>query len=276
VRISMTDPGAKTDHILLPFERRAIPEHYRPYYSAKRNNFLASIQGTPDLWRYFQLLDRNLLSEFEDMGTVNDTLKMVPLTLFFNAHAKIRVAVELAFSRCMEEARSILRDAVETAMFAHYMHADPDLQKIWLSKDDGKQAKDAFTQAFEKNKKTKLFNGQRELYTAWGRLSETGAHATPLALVNRFKIHEDSNNIYYRLNYTGIEDRAWEPETFTMLLTVSTIEKLVFDDHQARLHLDNDELVRNRGLAELLKERLRKAIIDKYNIQPRGSTPPQP
>jgi hypothetical protein len=73
-----------------------------------------------------------------------------------------------------------------------------------LSKDEGKQAKDAFTQAFEKNKKTKLFNGQRELYTAWGRLSETGAHATPLALVNRFKIHEDSNNIYYRLNYTGI------------------------------------------------------------------------
>lgn len=176
MRISMTDPGAKTDDILLPFERRAIPEHYRPYYSAKRNNFLASIQGTPDLWRYFQLLDRNLLNEFEDMGTVNDTLKMVPLTLFFNAHAKIRVAVELAFSRCMEEARSILRDAVETAMFAHYMHADPDLQKIWLSKDDGKQAKDAFTQAFEKNKKTKLFNGQRELYTAWGRLSETGAH----------------------------------------------------------------------------------------------------
>jgi hypothetical protein len=271
----MTDPGAKTDDILLPFERRAIPEHYRPYYSAKRNNFLASIQGTPDLWRYFQLLDRNLLSEFEDMGTVSDTLKMVPLTLFFNAHAKIRVAVELAFSRCMEEARSILRDAVETAMFAHYMHSDPDLQKIWLSKDDGKQAKDAFTQAFEKDKKTKLFNGQRELYTAWGRLSETGAHATPLALVNRFKIHEDSNNINYRLNYTGIEDREWEPETFTMLLTVSTIEKLVFDDHQARLHLDN-ELVRNRGLAELLKERLRKAIIDKYNIQRRGSTPPQP
>ena len=60
-----------------------------------------------------------------------------------------------------------------------------------------------------------------------------------------------------------------------MLLTVSTIEKLVFDDHQARLHLDN-ELVRNRGLAELLKERLRKAIIDKYNIRPRGSTPAQP
>jgi hypothetical protein len=63
----MTDPGAETDDILLPFERRAIPKHYRPYYSAKRNNFLASIQGTPDLWRYFQLLDRNLLSEFEDM-----------------------------------------------------------------------------------------------------------------------------------------------------------------------------------------------------------------
>jgi hypothetical protein len=268
----MTDPSDKTDEFLLPFEQKAIPEHYSPYYSAKRQNFFASIQGAPNLWRYFQLLDRNLLNEFEDMGTVNDPLRMVPLTLFFNAHAKIRIAIELAFSRCMEEARSILRDAIETAMYAHYMHADPDLQKIWLSKDDGKKEKDAFTQAFEKEKKSKLFKGQTELYSTWGRLSETGAHATPLALVNRFKIHEDANNINYRLNYTGIEDREWEPETFTLLLTVSVIEKLVFDDHYDRLYLDN-ELVKNRGLADTLKERLRKSIIDKYNIQPPASMP---
>lgn len=35
--------------------------------------------------------------------------------------------------------------------------------------------------------------------------------------MNRFKIHEDSNNINYRLNYTGIEDRVWEPEKWTVV-----------------------------------------------------------
>jgi hypothetical protein len=121
----------------------------------------------------------------------------------------------------MEEARSILRDAVETAVYAHYMLSDPKLQKIWLNKDDGpKEAKD-FHEAFEKDKKAKLFKDLPELYEQWGRLSETGAHSTPQALASRFHVTELEKDIHYHLNYTGVEDRSWEPETFTMLLTVS-------------------------------------------------------
>jgi len=63
-------PNDKSDEndLLLPIERQAIQEHYRPYYTAKRNNFFAGLYGAPDLWRYYQLLDKNLLNEFEDMG----------------------------------------------------------------------------------------------------------------------------------------------------------------------------------------------------------------
>jgi hypothetical protein len=271
----MSDSDQKPGEVLLPFEQKAIPEHYRPYYSAKRHNLFASIQGSHDLWGYFQLLDKNLLTEFENMSNAGDPNRMVPLTLFLNAHAKIRVAIELAFSRCMEEARSIMRDAIETAIYAHYMHADPNLQKIWLSKDDSKPAKDEFSRAFEKDKKTKLFLGQAALYLRWSQLCETGAHTTPQAVVNRFKINDNGESINYQLNYTGVEDREWEPETFTLLQCVSMIEKLVFGDYHARLHLDAN-LVRNRDLAEHLKEKLRQDLIRKYNISPPGSMPTHP
>jgi hypothetical protein len=268
------DTPSETD-LLLPLERQAIPEHYRPYYMAKRNNFLAGLQGATDLWRYYQLLDKNLFNEFEDMNVARDVNRTFPLALFFNAHAKIRISIELAFTRCMEEARSILRDAVETTVYAHYMLSDPSLQKIWLSKDDGLQEAKAFTQAFEKDKKSKLFKGLSHLYDQWGRLSETGAHATPQAIVSRFKIKEDGNNIHYQLNYTGVEDRTWEPEMFTMLLTVSSLEKLVFENYQDRLKLDVN-LIRNRQLAERMKEQLRRQIIAKYNIKPPATKPTTP
>jgi hypothetical protein len=271
----MSDKGPSDNDLILPFERQAIPEHYRPYYLAKRNNFFASLQGATDLWRYYQLLDKNLLNEFEDMGTARDVNRMFPLALFFNAHAKIRVSIELAFARCMEEARSILRDAVETAVYAQYMLSDPKLQKIWLSKDDGPQEAKDFREAFEKDKKAKLFKDLPKLYEQWGRLSETGAHSTPQALASRFHVTELEKDIHYHLNYTGVEDRSWEPETFTMLLTVSMLERLVFQNYEGRLKLDVN-LIGNRGLADRMKEKLRRHIVTKYEIKPPATKPSPP
>src|ERR1035441_10252488 len=140
------------DEVLLPFERKHIQEHYLPYYQAKRSNFFASVQSSPRLWQYYQLLDKILIDEFDDMSTAHDPNRMFPLALFFNAHAKIRVSLELAFSHCMEEARSTLRDAIETAAFAHYMLSDPTLQRIWLNKDEDQGSAKAFAQEFEKDK----------------------------------------------------------------------------------------------------------------------------
>jgi hypothetical protein len=271
-RRSMTESTSSEDNLLLPFERANMPEHYRPYLAAKRNNFFAGIQGSPNLWRYFGLLDLILFTEFQDMARATDTGRMFPLVLFLNAHAKIRVSMELAFSRCMEEARSILRDAIETAVFAHYMLGDPSLQKVWLSKDDGAKEAIEFKEAFEKDKKNRAFKGQVELLEQWGHLSETGAHSTPQAVVSRFVIRESEQDVHFALNYTGVEDRVWEPEVFTLLLNVDRIERMTFDDFRQRLQFD-EELMRNRSRAEQLRELCRQQVIRKYNIQPPKSKP---
>lgn len=171
--------------LLVQFEITNIPNEYREYYKTKRNNFFASIQGFHELWEYYIRLDVIWMREFADLKTARDSSRMFPLILYFNAHAKIRVAMELAFSSCMAEARSILRDSVEFVAHAHTMLNDPKLQEIWLNKNDGKVALDAFKQTFEHYKTERLFKGLDELYKTWGQLSETGSHANINATCER-------------------------------------------------------------------------------------------
>lgn len=111
----MTTAPSEND-LLLRFEQENLPPHYRDYYVAKRQNLFASIEGFSPLWRCFMLLDEIWLREFEDMRATRDIHRMFPMILFMNAHAKMRIALELGLSACLAEAYSILRDAVESVL----------------------------------------------------------------------------------------------------------------------------------------------------------------
>jgi hypothetical protein len=251
---------AETDKLLVKFEIDNISDEYREYYGIKRNNFFASIQGFPEMWEYYLQLDAIWVREFKDLKVVGDTRRMFPLLLYFNAHAKMRVAIELAFSGCMSEARSILRDAVEFVAHAHSMINDPILQKTWLSKNDGKVALEEFKDAFERHKKQGVFKSLDELHRTWGELSETGSHSNINAMVDRFVQITGGDHIEFRLNYTGIEPRMAALSIFSMLLTCATMEQTLFGDYDSRLKLDND-LMRMRGEFERFKEQLRQTLI---------------
>src|SRR5256885_14272300 len=88
--------------LLVDFERRAIPKDYRNYYAAKRNNFFATIQGFREMWDYYVRLDAVWLRGFADLYVARDQNTMFPLLLYFNAHAKIRVAMEIGRASCRE------------------------------------------------------------------------------------------------------------------------------------------------------------------------------
>jgi hypothetical protein len=181
----------------------------------------------------------------------------------------MRVSIELAFSGCMAEARSILRDAIEFVAHAHTMLNDPGLQKTWLNKNDGKAALEAFNNAFERQKKQGIFKGLDELHKTWGELSETGSHANLNAMVDRFVQVTSDDHIEFRLNYTGLEPRTWALYLFPMLLTCFTMEQMLFNDYDSRLKLDN-ELMRMRGEFEIFKERLREMLKVRYGPHPSG------
>jgi len=84
-----TPPTASSpaeEDFLTPFERENIPPEYKEHYLAKRQNFHANIQGFPELWKLYILLDKIILREFADLTTRPDLKKLVPLFLYFEAH----------------------------------------------------------------------------------------------------------------------------------------------------------------------------------------------
>jgi len=252
--------------LLVPFESQILPEEYKQYYKTKRNNFFASIQKFPGMWKYYMMLDQIWIREFQIMETARDSERMFPLLLYFNAHAKIRVSIELAFSGCMAEARSILRDAIEFVAHAHTMMGDAELQKIWLSKGDDEAALEAFKDAYERNKKEGVFKGLPELHRVWGQLSETGSHATINAICERYKSIKTEKHIEFRLNYCGLEEPNWALSLFALLLTCFTMEQTFFTDCKTRLQFD-EKLLQMRAELEQLKEQIREEIKVKYKLK---------
>jgi len=260
----------KAEHILVKFEEENLPDEYREYYAAKRNNFFATIQAAPFVWAAFMLLDEIWIRELQNMRTAIDTSRMFPLVLFMNGHAKIRIGLELAFSGCLPEAYSLFRDATESVAHGHRLFSDPELQKLWLSKYDDPNALDRFMQEFWHSKEDKLFDGLPELYRLWKRYSEWGSHANPISIVSRFVINETPKHIEWRLNYTGVEPRMLVPALFEVLLAFHVMEVVLFGDCHDRLKLDPD-LVAMRLKFERDKEELRRGIIRTFNIPPPAS-----
>lgn len=265
-----------TDPLLVKFEIDNIPDDYREYYGAKRQNFFASIQRFRETWDLYLRQDAVWLRGFKDLYVATDPNTMFPLLLYFNAHAKIRIAMELAFAGCLSEARSILRDAIEFVAHAHSMVGDPELQKKWLSKNDDPAALKAFNKAFGEKKKKGVFKGLDELHKAWRDFSENGSHANILAVVDRFVQVTDEKHVTFKLNYTGVEDeRLWRQSIFGMLLTCSTMLGTFLSDYDNRLKLD-DKLMRMREECDQFKEQVREMLKIRYDIKPPCGIHPPP
>jgi len=204
-----------------------------------------------------------------------DPDRMFPIILYMNAHAKVRIGMELAFSNCMPEARSILRDAVENVAHAHHMLRNPANQLIWMKKDEP-SGKKAFKKVFEEDKRTGLFAGLTELHEKYGELSEAGSHPTMQSFANRVSIEDREGQRHMIVNYSGAPDRRlFAMELFSRLLTCFVMERTFFDDYKSRFDLDT-KLVQMRHDFDIFKENLRRILIARYKVQPPPTNPIHP
>jgi hypothetical protein len=265
MRKMMTQETNEKD-LLVEFERRHIPDHFKEYYTFKRHNFFATIDQFPHIWNCFMRLDEIVLRELVNMQRASDPNLMFPMVLFLNAHAKMRIAFELACSACLTEAHSILRDAIESVAHANRLASEPKLLKPWLEKNDSEAAKKVFKQEFEHDKANRLFNGLPELHKLWKQCSEFGSHTNLESLISRFTINKTTTDLEFRLNYTGVDPRLLGPALGEMLLVFSEIEKTLFKLFETRLKLDV-ALADMRDKFDVEKEAARQWVIKTFNIQ---------
>jgi hypothetical protein len=254
--------------LLVAFERQQIPEHYKPFYIPKRHNLFVTIQQFPYVWNCFMHLDQIVQRELDVMQRVSDPGLVLPMVLLMNAHAKVRIAFELACSTAVPEAHSILRDAIESAAHGHRLASDPQLLKPWLEKNDSEAAKKVFSQEFEHEKASRLFDALPELHKLWKQFSEFGSHVNINSILSRFVITKTATDMEFGLNYTGISDaKLFVMMLFEMVLVFGEIEKIVFTLGKDRLHLDH-ELIAMRSRYETEREAVREHIKRTFNVQP--------
>jgi hypothetical protein len=251
--------------LLTALEIECIPEPYREYYSNKRQNLFATIQQCPYIWNGFMHLDAILLREFDHLQRVTQPGVAFPIILFMNAHQKLRVAFELGCQTCLPEAHSIMRDAIESAAHAHRLSSDPQLQKLWMEKNDSEAAKNIFKQEFEHHKAKQLFDGLPDLHKMWGQYSEFGSHTNINSIVSRFQIADTTTDREFRFHYTGGQPQVIVPALFELLVVSYLIENLVFKLAPIRLQLDSD-LVDMREKFEAEKEAARQIVVKRFNL----------
>jgi hypothetical protein len=223
--------------LLTQFERQ-FTTPYKDYYLTKRNNLFASIQNFPKLWECFMLLDKIFCREFEDMTRATDLCKGFALLLFMNAHAKMRIAMELGLSSCLMEAHSIVRDSIESCAHGHRIQ-DPTLLKIWLAGNDGPIERKAYVKEFWDNKSVGLFKGLDQLHGLWKQYSEIGSHTNVTSVSERFRQHQTETDVQWKLNYTGAEPEVLAASLAAMLMVFDLMENILYKVCEDRLKLDD-------------------------------------
>lgn len=256
--------------LLLPIESEKLRGDYKEYFKVKRNNFFGTIQKFPGIWRCFLLLDEIWMREFADLEHLCDPNQMFPGTLFMNAHAKIRVAFELAFSCCLGEAWDILRGAIESFAHGHKLIREPHLLNVWIEKDNGKREAEAFKGVFERHRKANLFpsrHGLGRLHEYWCNFSEWGTHTTVASMAQRFESRETSADVEWRLNYTGADPVLSATSLMSMLCASNLMVEGVFGCFRARLQFDNS-LINMRTEFQKQMVQLSKVLIKQFRLKP--------
>ncbi|OFW38504.1 MAG: hypothetical protein A3J28_02765 [Acidobacteria bacterium RIFCSPLOWO2_12_FULL_60_22] len=252
--------------LLLPFERQNLHLHYKDFYITKRNNFFATIQAFPELWRCFEFLNDIWQREFADLERGRDVKTMLPSILFMNAHARFLVAFELAFSCCTSDASNVLRSGIESVAYAHKILRQPELAVVWLDKDEGAEERKAYERAFQKNKRESLFSpehGLGMLYKCWCDYSEIATHSTVASIGLRFQSVETPTDISWRLNYFEADQPNLAAFLFSFLVASLHMENVHFRSFEGRLKLDV-RLGRMRSDFGHMVENTRRRIIKRY------------
>jgi hypothetical protein len=254
----------KDADLLLPFEQENLRGDYREYLVAKRKNHRVTLKIFPELWDCFLCLDEIFVREFFDLERISRQ-SLLPSHLFKGSHAKMRVALELAFSTCIYDAWNAVRSAIELAAHARNIHRDPKLGAVWLGKDKGKAESEAHKDAFERDKKKTLFHGLERLHQYYSMYSEISTHSTVSAMSLRNTFDTEDGKEKLTMHFFETDPQRLGPFLYSTLSACWLIENELFSCFRDRLDLDH-HLVQMRLELEQKKARALSELIQRFNI----------
>lgn len=263
--------GAVPDaELLLRIEQGAFKGEWLSYFRVKRQNWVASLQQFPGLWKLFAELDEIFYRSLTDCRTLTNIDNFLPLLLFIRCHRSIRITIELALGTHITEAAIIARSAIEAAAIAHKIYREPMNGQVWLQKRTDPKA---FARVFEHNKKANLFPESAsflaELHQHYGRFSEYGTHTTINSMSTQYVHTETATHQTGEIKYTE-GDQELIAKTINMLIAVFwLVENAMHDAFNIRLSLDY-ELERMRQAFVKDSEQIRAQLVRRFGVGDQG------
>jgi hypothetical protein len=255
------------------FRQQHFSAEYLKYWKIKENNFAATIQSFPSLWRLFMQLDEILLKEFEISSPLSDQRQLIPRMLMTHSHSQFRLASELAFSTCPHEAYSLMRGAIESAVFGEKLFRHPELVKVWMSRRDSELDKKEFDNHFRANRKKNLFTGKSELeklHVYWVQWSELSSHSSMEDMARRTQMESAPGAENFVIHYFERDQRYVCLAAFQALEAMALIESLLYTMFEGRLQL-HPTLADERQAFARGKEAFRQGAIRDFGIRADGS-----
>ena len=74
------------------FKQKYFPPEFTKYWDVKQNNFAATVQAFPHLWKAFLLADDLIQKELNLHSTITDPAQIVAFMLGTHAHAQLPYA----------------------------------------------------------------------------------------------------------------------------------------------------------------------------------------
>jgi hypothetical protein len=226
--------------LLTKHERETLAEPYLHIVTNRRHNWSLNVAALRPLWDCFMQLDAIWSREIQNLSEkISNAKEVFPYFLFGVAQTKIHVVIDLCFSDYIEEAYSILRDAIESVAHACRLLSEPELVEVWYERDKDAASLKAWKEEFWYAKESRLFEGLPDLYLFWKFCSDFGSHTNAQSVFNRLEgIDNPADDLSMR--YTGVSPDAFPIVVSGILQILSNLERQIFDISSSHLQFDED------------------------------------
>lgn len=222
---------------LLTYEREEFPESYRDVVQYRRNRLRSNAAKFSGLWNCFMGLDEIWERDLDHVKTSIVTMKdFIPVSLFYAAHAKLHVVIDLAFSGYLVEAYSIARDAVEHVVHGCKLRSKPELVDVWVNWKNDEASMEAWKREFWFDKRVRLFANFPDLFEIWKACSDYGSHANRGSLFQLF-CFDTLGEI--DLRYNGVSPEETPMSLSLLLACFCNSEERIFDLYRNLLISDS-------------------------------------
>lgn len=169
---------------------------------ARRNKFATFVQARP-IWNCLNEIDSLFRLAIDAM---NNSRAWFAGFLLLRSHASYLGGVRLSVSGQLTESYMVLRGCLESALYGLFIHENPGLRQLWLSRHESAEAKNRVKAEFRIGPMFDLLDARdiatggpaRELYE---RTIDYGAHPNELALLTALRLTDERETVRFDLNY---------------------------------------------------------------------------